>query len=77
MLESKKYWIWFSLIKELGSIRKQKLLKIYKEPKNIYNLSKNELLKIDGIGNKIVDNICDKNIKENLDKYILYMKKTK
>lgn len=30
-LENKKYWVWFSLIKKLGSIRKQKLLSIYKE----------------------------------------------
>ena len=43
-LEEKKYWIWFSLIPKLGSKRKQKLLELYKNPKEIYNLKKEELL---------------------------------
>ena len=29
-MEKTKYWIWFSRIKNLGSIKKQKLLKKYK-----------------------------------------------
>ena len=74
-LENKKYWIWFSLIKNLGARRKLKLLEIYKNPQNIYNLKKNELLKIEGIGEKIVQNILDGNIKRNINKYIAYMEK--
>ena len=45
-LENKRYWIWFSLIKGLGCVRKRKLLQLYKSPENIYNLTKKELLKI-------------------------------
>ena len=35
MLEDKKYWVWFSIIKNLGIRRKQKLLEIYKSPERI------------------------------------------
>ena len=73
MEEDKRYWIWFSLIKGLGSKRKQKLLEIYKSPKQIYNLKRNELLKIGGIGKQTVDNILDKSVKEAVDKHISYM----
>ena len=63
-LEQQKYWIWFSQIKGLGSKRKQKLLKIYKTPENIYLLNKDELLRVNGIGeelaNKILYSIHDK-----------------
>ena len=73
MEEEKRYWIWFSLIKGLGSKRKQKLLEIYKSPKRIYNLKRSELLKICGIGKQTVDNILDESIKEAVDKHISYM----
>ena len=33
MVEEKRYWIWFSLIKGLGLKRKKQLLEIYKTPK--------------------------------------------
>ena len=62
-LENKRYWIWFSLIKGLGCVRKRKLLQLYKSPENIYNLTKKELLKIEGIGEETIYNI----IKERND----------
>ena len=74
-LENKKYWIWFSLIKNLGARRKLKLLEIYKNPEKIYNLKKNELLKIEGIGEKIAKNILDENIKKEINRHITYMEK--
>ena len=74
-LKNKKYWIWFSLIKNLGARRKLKLLKIYKDPEIIYNLKKNELLKIEGIGEKIAKNILDENIKKEINRHITYMEK--
>ena len=74
-LENKKYWIWFSLIKDLGSIKKLKLLDIYKNPENIFKLTKEELLKVDGIGEKISNNII-KSKNERLIKYHMnYMQK--
>lgn len=73
-LENKKYWIWFSLIKGLGCIRKKKLLELYKTPERIYNLPKEELLKVDGIGNEIVKNIVEVKNERLLDYHIKYMK---
>lgn len=75
MLEDKKYWVWLSLIKGLGSKRKQKLLEVYKSPKRLYYLRRNELLKISGIGTQTVDNILDDRIKEAVNKHIYYMEK--
>ena len=73
-LEDKRYWIWFSLIKNLGSIRKQKLLEVYRNPEKIYYLTKQDLMKIEGIGENIANNIInsknDKLINYHLD-YIL------
>ena len=74
-LENKKYWIWFSLIKGLGSIRKKKLLELYKTPERIYNLPKEELLKVDGIGNEMVKNILEVKNERLLDCHIKYMEK--
>ena len=72
-LEKNKYWIWLSLLKGLGSKRKHKLLDIYKRPEKIYNLSKKELLKIPGIGEKLVENLLNEETKSILDKHIEYM----
>ncbi len=74
-VEEKRYWIWFSLIKNLGVKRKQKLLEIYQTPKKIFELNKKELLKVKGIGEQIVDNILEKGLIERADKHILYMEK--
>ena len=73
-LENKRYWIWLSLIKNLGSKRKQKLLEICKTPENIYKLTKGNLLEIPGIGETLAENILDNNIKGSVDKHIAYMK---
>ena len=65
-IEKKRYWIWLSLIKELGCKKKQKLLEIYKTPENIYKLNKKELVSVKGIGEKIAYNILDENIRKNI-----------
>lgn len=74
-LEEKKYWIWFSLIPKLGSKRKQKLLELYKNPKEIYNLKKEELLKINGIGEEIASNIINSKNEKIINCHIKYMEK--
>ena len=72
-LENKKYWIWFSLIKGLGGVRKNNLLKIYGTPEEIYKLSKRELLKVDGIGEETVTNIIEAKNEKILNYHIKYM----
>lgn len=59
----------------MGVKRKLKLLKIYKNPEEIYNLKRNEILKIKGIGEKLVKNILDENIRKNVNKHIRFMEK--
>lgn len=76
-IEEKKYWIWFSLIKGLGSIRKQELLKIYKTPERIYNLNKEELMNIKGIGESIASSILNKEIRLQVNAHMAYMIKNK
>lgn len=73
-LEQKRYWIWLSLIKNLGSKRKQILLEKYKTPEAIYNLTEKELIEIQGIGKNLINNILDKKIRNEIDKHISYMK---
>ena len=73
-LENKRYWIWFSLIKKLGCIRKKRLLEIYKTPEKIYNLTRKELAKIDGIGEETIHNIMESKNGRVIDYHIKYMK---
>ena len=72
-LEKKKYWIWLSLIENFGSKKKEMLLKKYKTPEVIYNLTEKELLSIKGIGEKTVQNILDETIRNRIGIHIEFM----
>lgn len=72
-LEEKKYWIWLSLIKNLGPKRKLKLLELYKTPERIYKLTKEELLKVDGIGEETANNIIVSKNEKIINYHIKYM----
>lgn len=73
-LENKRYWIWLSLIKNLGSKRKLKLLELYKTPEEIYKLTKEELVNINGIGEAIAKEIIISKNEKILNYHIKYMK---
>ena len=75
-LENKRYWIWLSLIKNLGSKRKLKLLELYKTPEEIYKLTKEELMNINGIGEAIANDIMISKNEEILNYHIKYMKES-
>lgn len=72
-LENKRYWIWLSLIKNLGSKRKLRLLELYKTPEEIYKLTKEELLNINGIGEAIANDIMISKNEKILNDHIKYM----
>lgn len=72
-MEELKYWLWLSKIKGLGSIKIQKLLEKYKTPQKIYSLNIEELIKIEGIGEKIAKEILNKKYKENLKEQVNYL----
>ena len=74
-LEKKKYWIWLSCIKGLGSKRKQILLKKYKTPKKIYTLKKEEILQIKGFDEILAENIICKKNREDIKRQINIIKK--
>lgn len=73
-LENKRYWIWLSLIKNLGSKRKLKLLELYRTPEEIYKLTKEELININGIGETIANDIIISKNEKILNYHIKYMK---
>ena len=75
-LENKRYWIWLSLIKNLGSKRKLRLLELYKTPEEIYKLTKEELMNINGIGEAIANDIMIYKNEEILNYHIKYMKES-
>ncbi len=51
------------------------MLEIYKEPKVIYSLKKEQLLRIEGIGEKTIEHIVSQKIKNQVEKHIDYMLK--
>ena len=75
-MEKTKYWIWFSRIKNLGSIKKQKLLKKYKIEEK-WNLKQEELMSINEIGEKTAKEILNPKYKIGIENMINQMKKEK
>ena len=73
-MEETKYWIWFSRIKNLGSIKKQELLKKYKI-EEIWNLKQEKLMDTDGIGEKVSKEILNPKYKIGLEEIENKMKK--
>ena len=59
----------------MGAVKKQKLLKHFKDIEKIYNATKEELMQIEGIGEKTSEIILSTSIKQNVDKHIEYMEK--
>lgn len=72
-LVEKQYWIWLSLIPNLGSKKIQKLLERYKTPEGIYRAKAKELETLNGIGEKTIAQILDEKIKNSVEKHIEYM----
>lgn len=69
-----EYWIWLSRIEGLNPKILNNLLEKYKNPKTIWDKTKEELIE-DGIKEKRADEITNKIYRQRLDKYLEYMKK--
>lgn len=76
-MSDKKYWIWLSRIEGLGSVKINKLLELYKEPKNIWDLRAEELINVEGIGAVLANRICEEKYKKGIDIYLDYMERYK
>lgn len=61
------------MLPNLGSKKKETLLKIYKNPEVIYQLKETDLMNIKGIGEKTIENIINKDIKNSVEKHMEYM----
>lgn len=76
-MENLKYWVWLSRIEKLGSIKTQKLLEKYHHPKEIWKCKKEDLLKVEGIGEKIVEEILNNKYRMGLKEEIKRLEKEK
>ncbi len=74
-MEEQEYWIWLSRIEGLGPIKTKELLEKYHTPEKIWRLTKEELIKIKGIGEKIATQIVNEEYRQNLKQYSNYMEK--
>ena len=68
-----KYWIWLSRIEGLNPKFLNNLIEKYNNPKIIWNKTKDELIE-DGIKEKYANEIINSSYRQNLDKYMNYMK---
>lgn len=74
-IEEKKYKVWISLIKNLGIKRYQNLIHFFGSRENLWSASKEQLLKIEGIGEKLSQTISSKQIKKDVLRHLKYLEK--
>lgn len=67
------YWIWLATIEGIGPIRKKKLLEKFKIPRKIYAAKEEELLEVEGISKKLLDNILKSKDIALIKKYETYI----
>lgn len=72
-IEEKYYKIWISLIKDLGIKRYTSLIKEFKSLKSIFSASKEQIISVYGIGEKIANQIIDLETKRIAKKHLEYM----
>jgi len=71
-----EYWIWLSRIEGLNPKLLNDLLKKYNSPKELWNKTKKQLIS-EGLKERYVESITNEIYKQNLDKYLRYMKENK
>lgn len=76
-MKEELFWIWINRIPDLGCKRIKNLLQRYKTIEKILNLSKKELMEVQGIGEVVANEILKQEYRENLEKYLNYMKQNK
>lgn len=70
-MTQEEYWYWFCNIKDIGPVKMEMLLNLFKEPKNIFFADSSKLSKIKSINQGNIKNILDskknRNILKELD----------
>ena len=76
-IEPKEYLVWISLIRNLGYKRFCKLIQEFNSIENLYNASFSQILRIEGIGEKLASQITNQELKKDIKRHIKYMKENK
>ncbi|MFQ5444246.1 MAG: DNA-processing protein DprA [Nitrospinales bacterium] len=63
-----KYWVGLNMVLGVGKTRFHRLLRIMGSPRRIFNATRNELKGIEGIGDKIADEIKGFDFEKNVDR---------
>ena len=74
-MDYNKYWVWFSRINILNCLQKERLIEKFETPENIWKLSKIELQEKTDLSECEIDEILKKEYREDLEKYVDYMRK--
>lgn len=74
--KDKIYKIWISLIKNLGIKRYTKLIQKFGSRENLWKAKKEQLEKVEGIGEELATIISNISIKKDLIRHLNYMEKT-
>lgn len=59
------YWLWLTNLKGIGPVTQRKLIRAFNNPKSVYEATGEELQKVKGLRDKMIDTIC---LQRSLDK---------
>lgn len=68
-----RYWIWFSRLKQMNCLQKEKLLNLYGLPEKIWSLNKETLNQIQWLDENCISEILNEKYRCNLDKFEEYL----
>lgn len=72
-----KYWIWYSRIENVSCVKKNKLLKKYKDIEKIFYLDEKRLQEEEYLNSNDISNLLNIKYKADLDKYREYLMQNK
>ena len=70
MEQSKKYWVWYSLLNSVSKNKRNHLIEKYKTPNTIWSLDEIELAKNKQLSSDDIQQILDYETRNRLDSYI-------
>jgi DNA processing protein len=69
-MDHSKYWVWLSAIPKVGARRCIKLLEHFKEPKGIWEASKDELLTLQFMNEETIYQVLNKRYRQEAEKHV-------
>ena len=73
-IEEEKYKVWLSLINGLGIKKYTKLIEKFESRQKLWEAEKSEIIKVKGIDEKLADMISKKEIKQDVNRHLKFMK---